>query len=317
MNKHVISLGDLVIDLLVPVTLPVEPFQHQETRGVNPEPGGSNNFMILASRVGMQVSSIGAVGDDLFGRFMLDILQSEGVNTDGITVTSASSSTLVLDLIDERTQEHVFIGSPAQGAPVTYSDAHEKLLQSAQALFMQGYTLHEQQIAALVPKVIARAHALKIPVYFDVGPTVRHLPFEKVEGSLRQSDVLMMTEDELPLAAGGHTGDEAYHFLLSLGAKLLVIKQGAEGCLLVQANHRERVPGFAVAVVDTIGAGDCFDAGFIYGQLHGMSLRQSALFANAVGAASVRKAGGGRNVPTCQEVSAVLKQFKVEVDFAC
>lgn len=317
MNKHVISLGDLVIDLIVNVTLPVQAFQHQESQGVSPEPGGSNNFMILGSRIGLEVSSIGVVGDDLYGTFLLQILQEEGVNIEGISVVPDAQSPLVLDLIDLDTQQHVFIGSPAKGAPVNYTDKHERLLQSAKALFLQGYTLHEPQIADLVPIVIQRARALKIPIYFDVGPTVRHLRFEQVEAMMRQSNILMMTEDEVPLAAGGRTGDAAYVFLLRLGAELLVIKRGAQGCLLVQENHQEYIAGFVVAVVDSVGAGDCFDAAFIYGRLTGMSLGQSATFANAVGAASVGKAGSGRNVPTCAEVQAILQQFRVEVGFEC
>ncbi|MCU0513554.1 MAG: carbohydrate kinase family protein [Anaerolineae bacterium] len=317
MTVHVISLGDLVVDLIAPVTLPILPFQHQEARGVTPEPGGSGNFMIAGVRMGMKVSSIGAVGDDLFGQFLLNVLRSEGVNTAGITVVPGSRSTLVLDLVDAATQQHTFIGSPAVGDPVPYTDTVEQLLTSAGALFLQGYTLHERQIADLVPQVLARARALGLPVYFDVGPTVRHLPFERVQHTMRQSDILMMTEDELPLAADGRTGAAAYAFLLSLGARLLVIKQGAQGCLLVQPQQQEQVPGFPVPVVDTIGAGDCFDAAFIYGQQRGFSLRDSARLANAMGAASVQKSGSGRNAPTCAELLAVLRQFKVEVDFSC
>lgn len=317
MTKHVVSLGDLVVDLIVPVSLPITAFQHQEARGVNPEPGGSGNFMIAGARLGMKISAIGAVGDDLFGSFLIGVLKDEGIATEGITISPATGSTIVLDLIDQRTKDHVFIGSPSQGESVEYSEVHERILKSAQALFFQGFTLHERPTAVLVPRVIQRARELNIPTYFDVGPTVRHLPFAQVQEMMGQSSVLMMTEDELPLAADGHTGEAAYDFLLRLGPALLVIKQGANGCLLVAANQRQHVPGFPVPVADTVGAGDCFDAAFIYGQLHGMSPGESATFANVVGAASVQKVGGGRNVPTCQEVKTLLQQFNVDIDFSC
>jgi sugar/nucleoside kinase (ribokinase family) len=317
MKKHLISVGDLVIDLITPVSLPIIAAQHQEVPFMNIEPGGGSNFMIAASRIGLRVSSVGMLGDDTFGQTLLNILHSEGVDTTGVHISKGADSPLVLSLIDHQKREHVFIGRPNSGPEVAYSDAMDGVVRSANALFFQGYTLLERQIAGLVTAAAERGRELNIPIYFDVGPTVKHSPAERVRWMISKTDVVLTTEDEVELVSEGAQGDSAFEYLLSLGPKLLVIKQGANGCTLVQADSKIHVPGFTVQVVDTVGAGDCFDAAFIYGQLYGLPLRDCAILANAIGAASVQKLGAGRNVPTCAEANTVLQQARSELRFSC
>lgn len=317
MNKRIVSVGDLVVDLITPVSLPILPFQHQEARSLLIEPGGGCNFVIMASRLGADVLAVGALGDDVFGTQLLQVLRAEGVDTRGVTVYPDSRTTVVYALIDLAKKEHVFIGCPGGGPDVYYSDSLDVIIKSGGAIFLQGYNLHERQIESLIANVVERGRLAGIPIYFDVGPTVRHVPFERVRGVVEGSDVLMMTEDELPLAANGRHGESAYEFLLELGPHTLVIKQGAKGCSLVSRDFREYVAGFQVNVVDTVGAGDCFDAAFIYGQLLGFDLRTSARLANATGAASVQKMGAGRNVPTCAEVQAILDEAGVGIQLSC
>lgn len=317
MSKHVVSLGDLVIDLIAPVTLPIQPFHHQETRGAYLEAGGSGNFLIAGARIGLNMSAVGAIGDDVFGRFLLDVLQAEGINTQGVAVQAKTSSVLVLDLIDHARHEHVFVGSHSDGEAAPYTTEMQAIVAACDAVFAQGFTLHERPTSILLHEVFAHARRLGIPVFFDVGPTVRHLPYEQVRNILQQADILMMTEDELPLAANGLAGEAAYQDLLATGAHTLVIKQGPKGCTIVRHDHQEQVPGFVVPLVDTVGAGDCFDAAFIYGKVHGFDDRKAAQIANAVGAASVQKVGAGRNAPTCAEVNAVFKQFGVPIELPC
>ncbi len=317
MTAPVVSLGDLVIDLVTPVNLPITPFDHQESGGALPEPGGSGNFMILGARLGMAVSSVGAVGDDLFGRFLCEVLVSEGVNISGIVRVPDVNSTLVLDLIDRRTGQHVFIGSSSQAAPVAYSTLMDGIIASAGAVFFQGYTLLEKANVEITPRAIAAARGRGIPVYFDVGPTVKHHPIDDLDSIIQQTDILMLTEDEVPLAAHGQTGDPAFAWLLAQGPHTLVVKQGGQGCTIIRSEGQLAVPGFPVNVIDTVGAGDCFDAAFIFARLSGQGWGEAAQFANAVGAASVQKRGAGRNVPTCAEVRSLLEHHRVWNPLSC
>jgi len=105
------------------------------------------------------------------------------------------------------------------------------------------------------------------------------------------------------------TGQAAYDFLWQENPRLrlLVVKQGAKGCSVVTPQEVVDVPGFTVAARDLVGAGDCFNAAYIYGTLLGLSPTDAATLANATGAAKVMKLGTGRAVPTRAEVLAVLE----------
>jgi sugar/nucleoside kinase (ribokinase family) len=126
-----------------------------------------------------------------------------------------------------------------------------------------------------------------------------------------------MTEDELPLAAEGRTGQKAYDYLLGLGPQMLVITQGAQGSLIVNARECQQIAGFAVPVVDTVGAGDSYSAGFLYGWLHGLDSRTCGLLGNAAGGVSVQKAGAGRNVPTRIEIEQLLQKSGEKFPESC
>jgi sugar/nucleoside kinase (ribokinase family) len=87
---------------------------------------------------------------------------------------------------------------------------------------------------------------------------------------------------------------------------VVAIKQGAEGALGGQGEQIVRVPSLSVAVVDTVGAGDNFDAGFLYGYLHGWSLEKALRLGTVCGALSTRAAGGVAAQPTLEEALAYL-----------
>ena len=316
--KRVIALGDLVLDAIIQAHLPVQPMIHQTTHGMRLEPGGSGNFIVAARRLGMDVLAVGAVGADAFGETLRAMFAAEGVDQRGVFVAPGSTSAVVIDLVDPNTRQHVFLGTPGAGERAPYTSELDALVIASDAVFLQGYSLRELQHYGFAEALIERAQQAHVPVYFDTGPTIEGVPYERVRWFMQRTQVLFMTQDEVALAADGRTGADAVEYLLAHGLNALVIKRGAHGCDVhtVDGGCLESA-GFGVPVVDTIGAGDCFDAGFIYGQLHGFTLPQTALLANAVGAANVQKSGAGRNAPTREEVCAVLRNAGIDSPFVC
>ena len=312
--KRVVTLGDLVMDLITPVRLPILPGQNQEVSSLQPQPGGGCNFLIHAARLGMRVSSAGVVGEDAFGAQLAQILTAEGVDTSPIYVAPGSVTATVLDLIDHEQKAHCFIGHAGKGGPMPVTPLAEALIREAGAVFLQGYTLLETQMQPALPRLLEIAAEAHVPVYYDVGPPTKFASRELLRLVLRHAYGLMMTEDEVPLMAEGRDGDEAYAWLFAQGVQLLVVKRGPHGCLLVTANERESIPAYPVDVADTVGAGDCFNAGFLYGKMRGWSLTDCARLANASGGACATKIGGGRNVPTREEIVALLAANGVELD---
>jgi sugar/nucleoside kinase (ribokinase family) len=157
-----------------------------------------------------------------------------------------------------------------------------------------------------LPRLLAIAKEAGVPVAYDVGPPTRHADRALLRLVLEHIHTVMMTEDEAPLIGEGREGEAAYDWLLGEGVRLVVVKRGPEGCLLVTPDGRESVPAYRITVADTVGAGDCFNAGFLYGRMRGWSLTDCARLANASGGATASKMGAGRNVATLDEVRALL-----------
>jgi ribokinase len=312
---NVVSVGDLVLDIILPATLPIATHQDVSTRRV--EPGGAGNFMIAAQHMGLRVFAVGAVGADLFGAQVMGILRQEGVDTRGVVAVPGSTTTMVIVLTDQQSGDHVFIGHYGEGPEVPYPDLVDGLIASADALFVQGYTLAEKRVVPMAVRAIERAVSAQRPIYLDAGPFMAQVSPERVPWIVQRAQCILMTEDEVPLVSAGVAGDAAYEYLLAQGVETIMVKRGAAGCLVVTAEGREVVTGFSACVVDTVGAGDCFDAAFLAARLNGLNLRDSALLANAMGAASVQKMGAGRNAPTCDEVNAVLSLAGVHLNFPC
>lgn len=317
MSGHVLSVGDLVIDLIMPVSLPLLPAQHQNVDFLKIEPGGASNFMIAARHMGLRVSSVGALGDDMFGTELMRILHEVGVETDLVYVEPDTRSTTVMVLTDQSTGQHVFIGHYGNGNEAPYTDAIDALVSSVDAVLIQGYTYYERRVVTMAMQTVTRARELGLPVYLDIGPMMAQLTAERAQWAVSHADIIFLTEDEVPLAAAGRTGHEAYQYLFGSGVEQIILKQGPHGCSIITASGIHHVPGFRVQVVDTVGAGDSFDAAFITGNLAGMDAHHAALLGNAMGAACVQKVGAGRSVPTCDEVKAVLRNNGIDLGLEC
>lgn len=274
--------------------------------------------MIMARRLGLRVSAIGTLGTDAFGNQLRTMLKAENIDLRGVVSIPGARTTVVYDLIDTERHEHTFIAYNATGPVARYDNIMDAVLISGHAVFMQAYNLMEQQLNELIEPIIERARTKKIPIFFDVGPTAVYIAPERLEEVMARVDYLMLTEEEVPLAARGKTGQEAIDHLLALGSPhTLVIKQQERGCTIVQRDWQQHFEAFRVDVIDSVGAGDCFNAAFIYGFLHGYNLSSCAILANAAGGASVQKLGSGLNVPTCAEVRAILARTNLETALLC
>lgn len=312
---RIVGLGDLVLDLITEVRLPIMPGQHQETPPIRPQPGGGCNFLIAGAHLGAQMSAVGAVGVDVFGGLLVDALEVEGIDTSAVFRAPGSTTAVVYDLIDPQTRLHTFVGGFAAGEPMPFDDTVRRRIARADAVFLQGYTLLERQLPALVDAALEYARQHHKPLYFDVGPTSAVVPPARLRAVLAQMSVVMTTADEMPIVAPGMDEDAAVASLFALGVAVVVVRRGAGGCTVFTPEGRIDAPGLRVPVVDTVGAGDCFNAAFIYGRCMGMELTRAAQLANGMGAACVQKVAAGRNAPTRAEVAALLSAHGYDWSF--
>ncbi|MEZ4709403.1 MAG: carbohydrate kinase family protein [Caldilineaceae bacterium] len=308
-SSDVISLGDLVADLIVSIPhLPIRAQEHQPAREMALEAGGNCNFLIMAARLGLHARAFGAVGRDDYGRRVLELLLAERVNIDSVTVLAGGRTGLAIVLVDDEAQ-HVFVGKHGEGAPQPLPADWQSLIQQTGALFTSGYDLRPTALLAgdAIMECLAFGQAHNIPLFFDLGPPAFHYDRARIEAVIDQTTVFLATAEEAAAWTGLAEPRAAARQLLQRNPALVIIKLGADGCLLATAEEEVHAPGFTVPVRDTTGAGDAFAAACVYGYQGGLSLTALGYLCNAVGAAAVGRLGAGTRLPHRADVEALLE----------
>ena len=309
----VVSIGDLVLDVILSVPqLPVKVAEHQILDGLQMEPGGAGNFLIAGARLGMEMTALAPVGEDMFSQALVDMLVEEGVKVDGI-MRQANGSTTTVFVLEDNLHRHVFLGQYGQGSAVEFPTDWKKRIAAADILQLWGYSLHEERLVDCVLEAAAYARGQEKMVVFDPGPLLASASAEQCKKLVSCATVVLCTEEEL-VVLGTHCGLDPYpEAILTLGPSIVCVKLGQKGCKICTPDGVVTHAGYAVPVVDTNAAGDSFMAAFEYGLLSGWSMDAVAAFANAMGAAKVQKFGSGRQVPNLNEVRKVLREFDVDI----
>lgn len=303
----VLTLGDLVVDLIVAVDhFPIRPGEHQVSDLQTLEAGGACNLLIAASRLGLRSGALARLRDDIYGRFLMDALQEEGVHVAGVDCRPEWHTTVALALVAPN-GEHVFIGGGAGYPDHSIPELWRTLIADARALFVEGYAFTDLSVE-MVLNAVAWAREAGTRIVFDPGPIFEPVPADVIDKTVAASHVILLTAEEAEELTGIRDPASAADAILNRGPELVVIKQGARGCLIRSDKELYQVPGFVVDVKDPIGAGDSFAAGIIFGMLNHLPLEQSARLANAIGAATASKTGAGRNVARREEVLALLDE---------
>lgn len=312
---RIVSVGDLVTDIIVAIPqLPVEANINQIVKTIQFEPGGAGNFLLAGARLGMKMVALGAIGADVFGSAAIEALEQEGIDCMDVIIQADGTTTSVFVLVDQNGQ-HVFLGKYGDGPEISFSSRWEKAINDADVVLGWGYTLHEKRLAQTLLHAMHYAHHQKVPVFFDPGPFVADATDEQRVIILENSDVIILTEEEIPLLVGYPSTLEDIQKIIENGPKMICVKRGAQGCIIFTQSDRVEHPGFPVTVRDTTAAGDSFAAAFIYAYQQKWPLEHIALFANAMGAAKVEKFGSGRQVPTADEIRQLLNRYHVDLPF--
>lgn len=297
MEYDLVVLGDLVADLIVPVErLPLLPNQHGWAEGIFVEPGGAGNVLVAARRMNLATAALGQFGADHYGAEMRRMLEAEGVAMRHAAVCDDRATVLCIVLADTASQ-HVYLGVKDGLGLWPFLPEWYHVIARARALYSDGYTLRDILAPDEVLAAFATAREAAVPVFFDPGPSAEFIPRPTLDRAMAASDVLLIAEPEAELLYPGEAVETVARNLLALGPRLIVLKLGALGCLLATHDELVTVPGFAVEVVDTVGAGDSFAAAFIAGWLRGGTPRECAVLANAMGALVATQRGAGTRIP--------------------
>ncbi len=253
-------------------------------------------FACGAARLGLSVAFVGACGDDVFGRFMLDEMQRRGVDTSNVSIRRDGATGL--SVILNQGCDRAILTFPGLIPAFQATDMSDALLKQARHLHVGSYFL-QSGLQAGLPDLFDRAHACGLTTSLDTN----YDPSEKwagIDELLHATDIFLPNEMEA-LSISHAEEVEAAARQLAEKAGLVAVKLGAAGAMASAKGRIVRAAPVAVQTTDSIGAGDAFDAGFLYGQLNGWGLQRSLRLGCACGALSMRKAGGTEGQPTLEE----------------
>jgi sugar/nucleoside kinase (ribokinase family) len=267
--------------------------------------GGSGAIMACgAARLGLRTAIVGVVGGDLFGRFMTESLTAHGVDVRDVIVTPGAATGL--SVILARSGDRAILTFPGTTDALTGQLVPGTLLQQARHVHASSFFL-QTALAPELGRIFADAQ--------DAGATTsldpNWDPAELWEGGLDAA--LAATDVFLPNAEEAHriarvADPSAAAAALARTAGLVAVKLGAEGALAAatDAGPIRVSPRFDVVPVDTVGAGDSFDAGLLAGVLRGERIERALAIGCACGALSTRAAGGTAAQPTLAEALVAI-----------
>jgi sugar/nucleoside kinase (ribokinase family) len=232
------------------------------------------------------VRLFGQVGQDSFGDQILRQLRRSGVGVQGVNRSLKTTTATTIALV-HRSGERTFLHHGGASFALRPSDLDIERLLRARHLHYGGYYYLPRLKGQPARRLLKEAKRRGLTTSLDTGwdPSGRWIA--ALDDCLAYVDLLMPNEDEAAQLA--RRGDPLANgnYLLTLGPRMVVIKLGVAGCLVVTPKGHRHVRAYHVGAHDATGAGDVFNAGFVYGRVHGWSVQRSARLANAYGATRV------------------------------
>lgn len=285
-------------------------------------PGGAPaNVAVAASRLGTEAAFVGSVGDDLFGNFILDALEAEGVDTGGVRRCDPPTRTSLafVEIDEEGDREFTFYRTdPAADELLSPDDISEELFSGASFVNFGSIPLIKDPVASAIQEAAKLAGERGVSVAFDVN--FREHLWESVEAAREAVDPLLdlsrivkLSDDELSPLLGVESSEEAAATLLDRDVELVLVSLGPDGAFYATTEFSGTVPAFEVKVVDATGAGDAFLAATLSHlsekeSFDEESVREAASRGTAAGAFACTDYGAMSALPTKEELERFMEE---------
>jgi len=263
-------------------------------------------FASNLSSLGAKVAFIGKIGTDSFGDLCLESLERKGVNTEMIIRDPelATGATIILNFGEDR----AMVTHPGAMDHLTIHDVSKESLNKAQHLHFSSAFL-QPRIKKDLSQLFENARKLGLTTSLDT----QWDPAEKwdvdLESILPHINVLLPNQKEAIFLTASKTIDEALTKFDKLGSDIVAVKMDNQGSLVRKGGKNNKLPAFLnKAVVDSIGAGDSFNAGFIFKYIQGKDLDTCQSFANLTGAINTTAAGGTTAFENYNEIMEIAQQ---------
>jgi ribokinase len=303
MNKFdVIGFGALNVDTLLKVDriagAEEESFIHDYTEACG---GSAANTTVALARLGCRVGFIGKVADDHQGQLQIDCFKTEGVDTEGIIHASKGKSGVCLGFVDKKGARALYINSGVNDS-IEFRELQANYVFQTDFLHLSSFVGEksfrtQKKLLSFLPE--------GVKLSFDPGSLYAQKGFAAIEPIIQNSYVMMPNAVELELLTGESDVPKGAELLLSAGVKVVAVKLGAKGCYVTDGQEKHSIQPFKVNAVDTTGAGDAFNAGFLYGLTHNRTLAECGRLGNFVASRSVMKMGARDGLPYAADLALI------------
>lgn len=312
-TKSVTVLGDANVDLVI--KLPDTARGDKKLSQPEIFGGGTGgNTAVTLARLGTPIQFMGSIGDDGYGRWVREDMIREGVGIDYLVTLDDAITPTVIAMLQPDGERHLVIFPPTGSAPMVLTPDHvdAEQIRASAWLHTTGMCLRQTPVRDALLHGMRIARDAGVPVSLDLNLRIELWGYdedvrETVEQAIALSTVVFGSADEevIPVTGAG-TAEEAAR-ILSDGKRIAVARNGGEGAIACDATGKIlHVPAFTVDVINTIGAGDAFDGGFIAAMVDGKSLADAIRWGNAVAALKIAQDGGARTLPSRSQVEALI-----------
>jgi len=309
-KPEVVCVGILVADV-ISSTLPrlPRPGELMMTERILLSAGGLPvNAAVSLLRLGVKAGVVGKVGSDSFGKFIVQYLKEQGVDTGGIKGSKkvGTASTMI---VLTQSEDRRFIHSMGANAEFSLDDIDFEYVKGAKVLYVGGYfAMPSFSQSSLVDLFEFARQGKTITVLDVVAPHSGVDLLAQCRDALKYTDVFLPNDDEARSITGKSDPLEQAEVFLRFNPEMtVVITMGKRGSLVRTRNKIIRASVYPVKVVDPSGGGDAFDAGFMVGLVKGWDIEQTLKFASAIGASSVTAMGCTTGVFTMEEALGFMR----------
>lgn len=306
----VLGLGDAGIDIILHVPkLPEHDEKILATKIERHAGGVIANFLTALSVLGTSAGFLGCLGKDQYGEIVISAFQDKNIDISRLKIKEEGETYFCVSMLDDTGEKALVIGATDTIFPEV-EDIDEQDIRGAELIHTTGLNLDTAIKAAGLAK---KENML---VSLDLEPSTLSKGIPQVKELVELTDLLFVNShtiqevfprNEDPVISAGN--------FLDWGPDVVVFTRGVEGSAVITREETLLTPGFQVKVVDTTGAGDCFNAAFIHGYLQGWDTRQTAVFANAAAAISITRVGAQTALPTQAQVESFLAERQLDLDY--
>ena len=304
LNAEIIGFGALNVDKLYSVENIVSKDEETFIKSETSTPGGSAaNTIIGLSRLGCSTSIIGKIAEDEDGDLIEYNLAVNGVYENNLIYAEEGSTGKCLGFVDDEGERCLYI-NPGVNDEIKIDEINPINIMRCKIMHYTSFVGDSFKTQIDLLEKLNKETKLS----FDPGILYVQKGFDELKPILDRTDILLINEKELRLLCDNNNSSikELAIEFLDLGIETVVVKRGSKGVFAINNQESYDVPAFDCKVIDTTGAGDCFNSGFLYSYLKGYDLEKSCKIGNWVASKSI-EGFGVEKFPSQKELMEFFK----------